>query len=67
MPCGWLFISFAHAAKETEAKKKAGLHFVGGIYSSFAKASELASLKQPMLFYALSEEMLFRLQNEALV
>ena len=45
-PCGWLFISFAHAAKETEPKKKAGLNFIGGVLVGCSKSSELATLKQ---------------------
>ena len=49
-----LFISFAHDAKETEPKKKSGLHFRSYSFRSKAKASELASLKQPMLLHAFS-------------
>ena len=44
-----MFISCLDA-KETEPKKKSRLHFVGGLFPSFTKASELASLKQPQRF-----------------
>ena len=50
----WLFISFALAAKETEPKKKAGLHLQSYYFRSKAKASELATLKQPILLHAFS-------------
>ena len=60
-----MFISCLDA-KETEPKKKSRLHFVGGLFPSFTKASELASLKQPMLLNVLSVKKLFRLQDEAI-
>ena len=56
-----LFISFVLDTKETEPKKKSGLHFQSYSFRSRAKPAELASLKQHLALNALSVNTLYAL------
>ena len=56
-----LFISFVRDTKETEPKKKSGLHFQGYSFRSRAKPAALAALKQHRALNALPSNTLYPL------